>query len=73
MSLDKEYMRGTSLVVQWLGICLAVQGTKVRSLVRELRSLGQIPGQGTKIPGAASLQPSPTQPNKYLKKKKTNI
>ena len=28
----------TSLVVQWLSICLPMQGTWVRSLVRELRS-----------------------------------
>ena len=26
---------GTSLVVQWLRICLPVQGTQVRALVRE--------------------------------------
>ena len=30
--------RRTSLVVQWLGICPAMQGTGVRSLARELRS-----------------------------------
>ena len=29
---------GTSLVVQWLGLCPLVQGVWVRSLVRELRS-----------------------------------
>ena len=29
---------GTSLVVQWLRIRLPMQGTRVRSLVRELRS-----------------------------------
>ena len=29
---------GTSLVVQWLKICLAMQKTQVRSLIRELRS-----------------------------------
>ena len=29
---------GTSLVVQWLRICLPMQGTRVRSLVGELRS-----------------------------------
>ena len=29
---------GTSLVVQWLRICLAMQGTQVQSLVREPRS-----------------------------------
>ena len=28
-------MSGTSLVVQWLRICLPMQGTQVRSLVRE--------------------------------------
>ena len=31
-------IRGTSLVVQWLRICLAMQGTQVWSLVGELRS-----------------------------------
>ena len=30
--------RGTSLVVQWLRICLTMQGMKVQSLVQELRS-----------------------------------
>ena len=29
---------GISLVVQWLRICLPVQGMRVRSLVRELKS-----------------------------------
>ena len=29
---------GTSLVLQWLGICLAIQRTWVRSLVGEIRS-----------------------------------
>ena len=29
------YTTGASLVVQWLGICLAMQGTRVRSLVLE--------------------------------------
>ena len=29
---------GTSLVVQWLRICLPMQGTQVRSLFGELRS-----------------------------------
>ena len=35
---------GTSLVVQWLRICLPLQGAWFRSLVRELRShmLGQL-------------------------------
>ena len=28
--------QGPSLVVQWLGICLAMQGMQVQSLVREL-------------------------------------
>ena len=47
------------MVVQQLGICLAMQGIRVQSLVRELRS-----------PGATSLQQSPTQPNKYFFKKR---
>ena len=31
-------IRGTSLVVQWLRICLAMQGTQVQFLVTELKS-----------------------------------
>ena len=34
----KEYFKkvlGASLVVQWLRVCLPVQGTRVRALVRE--------------------------------------
>ena len=31
-------VQGSSLVVQWLRIHLAMQGTQVQSLVRELRS-----------------------------------
>ena len=34
----KKYQSGTSLVVQWLRICPAVQGTWVQYLVGELRS-----------------------------------
>ena len=34
----KKRSQGTSLMVQWLRICLAMQGTWVPSLVRELRS-----------------------------------
>ena len=33
-----EVHLGTSVVVQWLGICLPMQGTQIR-----------IPGQGTKV------------------------
>ena len=29
---------GTSLVVQWLRLCLTMQGTPVQSRIRELRS-----------------------------------
>ena len=31
----KKGESGTSLVAQWLGVCLPMQGTRVRSLVRE--------------------------------------
>ena len=31
----KKPLMGTSLVVQWLGICLPMQGTRVQALVRE--------------------------------------
>ena len=34
----KKLKRRTSLVVQWLRICLAMQGTHVQFLVRELSS-----------------------------------
>jgi len=36
--MDKQnvYTNGTSLVVQWLGLHLPVQGMKVQFLVREL-------------------------------------
>ena len=34
----KPTVNGTSLVVQWLSICLPVQGMQVQSLVGELRS-----------------------------------
>ena len=34
----KTHTSGTSLVVQWLRICLAMQGTWVQSPVRKLRS-----------------------------------
>ena len=33
--IQKEHCRGTFLVVQWLRIRLPMQGTQVRSLVRE--------------------------------------
>ena len=32
---SKVYMERTSLVAQWLRICLPMQGTQVRALVRE--------------------------------------
>ena len=35
---DFHFHFSLSLEVQWLGICLAMQGTQVRSLVRELRT-----------------------------------
>ena len=31
----KKWARGASLVAQWLGVCLPVQGTRVRALVWE--------------------------------------
>ena len=34
-NLKKKNSSGTSLVAQWLGICLSMQGTQVRSLVWE--------------------------------------
>ena len=49
-----EMVRGIFLVVQWLRIYLPMQGTRVRSLVRELRS--HIPR------GQLSLRPETTEP-----------
>ena len=55
---DKADCCGTSLVVQWLTICLPRQGTQVQSLVGELTSphaSGQLsPCTATKIPCAAT-------------------
>ena len=31
--ITKNWKQGPSLVVQWLAICLAIQGTQVQSLV----------------------------------------
>ena len=42
-----KYYTGASLVVQWLGLCLPMQGVQVQSLVGEMGS--HMPhGQGTK-------------------------
>ena len=49
---------GTSLIVQWLGLCAPSTG-----------GLGSIPGQGINIPHA-STEAQHSQINKYLKKKK---
>ena len=44
---EKEATKGTSLVAQWLGLCLPIQGVQVRSLVGVLRS-HLPPSQNTK-------------------------
>ena len=59
----KTHESGTSLVVQWLRICLVMQGIGVRALVEELRSHMPVeqlsPGAAT--PEACTLQsPSAT-------------
>ena len=38
IKLGEKEAKGTSLVVQWLGLCLPIQGVQVRSLVGVLRS-----------------------------------
>ena len=38
LHLNKTYFLGTSLAVQWLRLHLPMQGVRVQSLVRELRS-----------------------------------
>ena len=35
LRLNQKELLGDSLVVQWLRVCLPVQGTQVQSLVRE--------------------------------------
>ena len=35
IKLEINKMKGTSLMVHWLRICLPIQGTQVRALVRE--------------------------------------
>ena len=35
VSIYQDFSQGTSLVAQWLRICLPMQGTRVRALVRE--------------------------------------
>ena len=37
VSQDLEFVKGTSLAVQWLGLCLPMKGMQVQFLVRELR------------------------------------
>ena len=38
MEIEISIISRTSLVVQWLSLCLSMQGALVQSLVRELRS-----------------------------------
>jgi len=38
LTLHSINSSGTSLVVQWLGLCLPMQGVQVQSLAEELRS-----------------------------------
>ena len=40
--LTKKDRRGTSLVVQWLRICLAMQGMQVRALIKIPQATGQL-------------------------------
>ena len=35
---EQHCVAGTSLMVQWLRVCLAIQQTRVQALVREIRS-----------------------------------
>ena len=48
---------GTSLVVQWLGICLPVQGTRVQSQVREVPHTMRQPWLCTTTTEARTLEP----------------
>ena len=60
---------GTSLVVQWLRICLPVQGIHARFLVRNLRS--HMLCQATKP--KACYNKDPAQPKKKKERKKKKI
>ena len=65
--LVKNLREGTSLVVQWLRICLLRQGTWVGSLVREdCTSLGAIKAVShsfeARVPRARALQQEKPQP-----------
>ena len=53
----EEAIGGTSLVVQWLRIHLAIQGVWVPSLVRELR-----PHMGSHMVGATKFVCQTTEP-----------
>ena len=53
----KEGMRGTSLVVQWLRLCLPVKGVQVL-----------IPGQGAKIPHASRPKNQNIKQKQYCNK-----
>ena len=46
--LFKKYRQGTSLVVQWLGRYIPLQGIQIRSLIREVRALTLTPSKKKK-------------------------
>ena len=68
ISTNKD-LDGTSLVVQWLRICLAMQGTQVQSLVAELKSciLGYSQAQALQLLNLRTLEPrNPTRESMQL-------
>ena len=76
--LSEISQTGTSLVVQWLGIHLPVQGMQVQSLVRELRSqhsVGQLsPEHWNQRTHASQLEkPMHHNQNPCITSRETNV
>ena len=57
----QEARHGTSLAVQWLGLCLSTAGAQVQSLVKELTSHMQHCATKTKVKNNQRQKKRPTQ------------
>ena len=71
--LFRSKVAGTSLAVQWLRLCLAMQGVRVQSLVGELRS--HMPcGQNTKTWNRSNIVTNSIKTLKWsMSKRKKNL
>ena len=70
---DKKTDGGMSLVVQWIRICLPMQGAHVQSLFRELGS-HVLQGNQVLAPQLEKAQsPSATMKTQHSQKKKFNL